>query len=55
LKNKTVDQVLTLANTVLGGNTAALPAGVSLSDLNDVVSRINDNYASGHDDKGYLQ
>jgi hypothetical protein len=54
LKNKTVNQVLALANGVLGG-TQSLPSGVSLSDLNDVVSRINDNYASGHDDKGYLQ
>jgi hypothetical protein len=54
LKNYTVSQVLALANQVLGGNTAALPAGVTLSDLNEIVGRIDDNYDSGREDEGFL-
>ena len=49
-----VTQVLALCNQVLGGNVAALPAGVSISDLNDVADRINNNYTDGNRDNGYL-
>jgi hypothetical protein len=55
LAGATVAQVLTLANSVIGGSTAWLPAGVSLSDLNAVVDAINNNYDNGTPSKGYLQ
>jgi hypothetical protein len=54
LAGYTVAQVLTLANTVLGGNTMALPPGVSLSDLNNVVDSINNNFDEGTQNKGFL-
>ncbi len=38
----TVRAVLALANQVLGGDVDALPAGVSLKDLNKVIESIND-------------
>ena len=51
---QTVTQVSTLANTVLGGNTGALPAGMSVSDLNNVVMLINGNFDGGTVDNGLL-
>ena len=42
LAGKTVNQVLALANAVLGG--AAPPAGLTLSQLNDVVTGINEMF-----------
>ena len=53
LKGQTVAQVLTLANSALGGG--ALPAGMSISDLSDIVSKINDNYDRGKEDDGDLK
>ena len=50
----TVDQILALANTVLGGNTAALPAGRTVSDLNTAVDQINNNFADACHDYDYL-
>ncbi len=44
----TVQQVLDLANAVLGGG----PGNPSL--LNDVVTRINENFVDGTTDKGFL-
>ncbi len=52
LAGRTVAQVLTLGNTVLGGG--ALPAGLTLSALNDTVTRINENFNDGTQDLGYL-
>lgn len=49
-----VNQIFALANTVLGGNTAALPAGISVSDLNDVVDAINNDFVDGTLSGGYL-
>lgn len=49
-----VGDVLALANAVLGGSPGALPSGVSLADLNDIVDRINNNYTDGTVDRGYL-
>ncbi len=49
-----VYQILNLANQVLGGNTAALPVGISISDLNDVVDAINNNFDNGTINLGYL-
>lgn len=50
----TVAQVLSLAEKVLGGDTKALPYGMKVSDLNYVVTQINENYEGGTVDKGYL-
>lgn len=50
----TVAQVLTLAQTVLGGNKGALPSGVDLNKLKDICKRINENYEKGTNDRGYL-
>ena len=54
LAGLTVTQVLAMANAVLGGNTGALPAGVTISDLNNVVDAINNNYDNGTTNNGYL-
>lgn len=40
----TVRDVLTIGNKVLGGDLTALPAGVNICDLNDVIERINQNF-----------
>jgi len=55
LAGQTVTQVLALANVVLGGNTGALPAGVSISDLNAVLDSVNSNFDGGTVNGGYLQ
>ena len=52
LAGYTVTQVLSLANSVLGGG--ALPSGISLSTLNFVVASINGNYDNGLQDNGFL-
>jgi len=44
LAGKTVAEVLALANTVLGGDTSALPAGLSVPGLSDVVTYINEKF-----------
>jgi hypothetical protein len=49
-----VGEVLSLANQVLGGNTGALPAGLTVSGLNDILDAINQNYDSGTNNGGYL-
>jgi protocatechuate 3,4-dioxygenase beta subunit len=53
LKGKTVAQVLTICNAVLGG--AAPPAGVSVSDLNDTLAGINECFVDGIENTGYLK
>jgi hypothetical protein len=55
MKGYTVAQVLAIANSVIGGNSAALPSGVSLSTLNSVVTSINTNFDNGTTNNGYLQ
>jgi hypothetical protein len=50
----TVQQVLNLANQVVGGNLGALPKGVSLSDLNGIIDSINSAFDGGDSDTGYL-
>jgi hypothetical protein len=52
LAGYTVAQVLSLANSVLGGGS--LPSGISLSTLNFVVASINGNYDNGTQDNGFL-
>jgi hypothetical protein len=54
LQGYTVAQVLTLANQVLGGNTSALPSGLSLTDLNSIIDAINNNFDGGNSNDNYL-
>jgi uncharacterized protein YegL len=49
-----VNQIFALANQVLGGNTGALPAGITLYDLAFVVSAINSNFDGGFHCEGFL-
>lgn len=44
LAGYSVRQVLSLTNRVVGGETSQLPPGMSLTDLNVLVSRINEAY-----------
>jgi len=50
-----VQQVMDLANAVLGGQTWQLPWGMRVSDLDTVVANINSNYENGAIDNDYLQ
>jgi hypothetical protein len=52
LAGRTVNQVLSLANTVLGGGS--LPSGLTLSELNSVLTKINENFDGGNQNNGYL-
>jgi hypothetical protein len=49
----TVDQVLAAGNQALGGG--ALPTGVTYAQLEDIIERINKNFAAGTTDNGYLK
>jgi uncharacterized repeat protein (TIGR01451 family) len=55
LAGSTVGQVLALANQVLGGSTSALPAGMTVSDLNNVVDNINNAFDGGTSSTGYVK
>ncbi|MCC6477445.1 T9SS type A sorting domain-containing protein [bacterium] len=50
----TVQQILDLANDVLGGDLSGLPFGTTISDLNSIVDFINNNFDNGNSDDGYL-
>ncbi len=50
----TVYQLFALANDVLGGDLSGLPSGTTLSNLNDVITAINENYDNGTADQGHL-
>ena len=52
LAGLTVAQVLALANSVLGGG--ALPTGLTISDLNNIVDALNNNYDNGTTNNLYL-
>jgi hypothetical protein len=52
LQGNTLQQVLALANQVLGGG--ALPAGLTVSGLNDVVDSINQSFDGGNS-TGYVK
>jgi len=52
LAGRSVQQVLDLANQVLGG--AALPSGLTFDNLNDIVTNINEDFDAGAIDRGYL-
>jgi len=49
-----VSDVLTLCNKVLGGTTSALPAGVTVSDLTNLMSAINGNFDNCTENHGVL-
>jgi hypothetical protein len=49
-----IGQLLAIANQVLGGDLSALPAGISVSDLNDVVDALNNNFDNGTLSGGYV-
>jgi hypothetical protein len=53
LAGQTVAQVLAIANSVLGG--AAPPTGMTISDVNNVIDAINNNFDGGTTNNGYLQ
>lgn len=55
LAGYTVAQVLALCNTVLGGTTSALPAGLTLNELEDITEEINDCFRDGRKNTGYVQ
>ncbi len=48
----TVTKALAAADKALGGG--GLPAGVSFSQLNDIITHLNENYDNGTTDNGYL-
>jgi hypothetical protein len=51
----TVNQLVVLANYVLGGNNPNhLPAGISVSDLESAIEAINSNFDNGTVSNGYL-
>jgi hypothetical protein len=53
LAGKTVNQVLAIANAALGGGS--LPSGLTYSELNDIVSKVNENFDGGTHSNGYLR
>lgn len=50
----TVAQVLAVGEETLGGDRSNLPANVTLTELKDIVKKINENYEKGTNDRGYL-
>jgi hypothetical protein len=54
MAGSTVAQVLSVANQVIAGNTSALPSGMTVSSLNDLISNINQNYDGGTTNNGLL-
>ncbi len=55
LAGYTVAQVLALCNTVLGGSTGALPAGMTVENLNDAAASINRCFNDGRTNTGFVQ
>lgn len=50
---RTAADLLSIANRVLGGDLSALPAGMTISQLNDACTRFNENFDNGAN-KGFL-
>lgn len=50
----TVNELFALANEVLGGDLSGLPGGTDVSDLNEVIKTINENFDNGTIDNGNL-
>jgi probable HAF family extracellular repeat protein len=55
LAGSTVAQVIALGNAVIGGNTAALPSGLTITGLNAILDTINNNFDNGTTNNGYLK
>jgi len=53
LAGKTVNEVLAIANAVLGGG--ASPTGLTISELNAIVHAINNNFENGTVHDGFLK
>jgi hypothetical protein len=53
MAGKTVQEVLTIANSVLGGGS--LPSGLTIANINDTVDSINRNFDNGTANNGYLR
>ena len=54
LAGYTVQQLFELANDALGGNLTGMPAGLTLDNLNDIVTNINEDFDAGAIDRGYV-
>lgn len=54
LAGMSVDQILVLANTVVGGQPSALPSGLSISGLASILESLNLNYHEGTVNQGLL-
>ncbi|MFA5909870.1 MAG: MBG domain-containing protein [Vicinamibacterales bacterium] len=54
LAGSSVNQILVMANKVIGGQTSALPSGVSISMLNGILESLNLNYHEGTVNNGLL-
>lgn len=54
LAGRTVDQILDLANAVVGGQPNALPSGLSISGLSSILESLNMNYHEGTVNEGLL-
>ncbi|MBI4865583.1 MAG: PKD domain-containing protein [Candidatus Wallbacteria bacterium] len=51
----TVSALVAMANRAVGGDPAALPAGTTLSDLNDALTRVNECFDNGAISTGFLR
>jgi len=54
LAGQTVNQILAMANTVIGGQTSALPSGMSISTLSGILESLNMNFHEGTVNNGLL-
>lgn len=54
LAGRTVNQILDLANAVVGGQPSALPTGLSISGLSSILESLNLNYHEGTVNEGLL-
>jgi hypothetical protein len=54
LAGMTLDSVLAMANTVIGGTTSALPSGMSMSTLAGILESLNMNFHEGTANQGLL-
>lgn len=50
----TVNQILAVANAVIGGQSSALPSGMSISTLSGILESLNMNYHEGTVNNGLL-
>jgi hypothetical protein len=53
MAGKTVSEVLSIANSVVGGGS--LPAGLNIMDISNTLDAINSNFDSGNCNGGYLK